>query len=205
MLLYIRVSASSRVRPATASFLGGYLAVWGLFSLLAAALQGLCERFGLLAPMTMASTSRWLSAALLVAVGLYQLSPLKNLCLRHCRNPAQWLSAHYRPGPLGALRMGLLHGAYCAGCCWLLMLLLFAGGVMNLGWIAAITLIVAAEKLLPFGKSVALTAGAVCLAWGLLLAFHAWSQAAPVAATAQANGSSPASLVRTISRPLAAS
>ena len=173
MLLYIRVAAGSQVQPATASFLGGYLAAWGLFSLLAALLQLALERSGLLAAMTMTSTSRWLSAALFVAAGLYQLSPLKNLCLRHCRNPAQWLSAHYRPGRLGALRMGLAHGAWCVGCCWPLMLLLFAGGVMNIAWIAALSLMVAAEKLLPFGKYAARAAGIACLLWGLLLVVRA--------------------------------
>jgi predicted metal-binding membrane protein len=168
ILLYGRVAVQGEVqaRPTTASFLAGYLLAWGAFSLLATVLQLLLERTGLLAPMLMASQSRWLSAAILFAAGAYQLSPLKNVCLRHCRNPAQFLSRHYRPGAGGALRMGLLHGAYCVGCCWLLMALLFVGGVMNLAWIALLTLMVAAEKILPFGRAIPLVTGLACLVWG---------------------------------------
>ncbi|MCB2061159.1 MAG: DUF2182 domain-containing protein, partial [Novosphingobium sp.] len=123
ILLYARaaVQGQAQVRPATESFLAGYLAAWGAFSLAATVLQLLLERAGLLAPMLMASESRWLSAAILILAGLYQLSPLKDVCLRHCRNPAQFLSRHYRPGWTGALRMGVLHGTWCVGCCWLLM------------------------------------------------------------------------------------
>jgi predicted metal-binding membrane protein len=107
----------------------------------------------------------------LLAAGAYQLSPVKDACLRQCRNPAQFLSRHYRPGRLGALRMGLLHGLWCLGCCCLLMALLFAGGIMDLAWIAALTLLVAAEKLLPFGQWVARGAGLTCLAGGAWLLF----------------------------------
>lgn len=160
----------SSARPATASFLAGYLAVWLAFSLLATGLQLLLERLDLLSQMLMSSRSRWLSSAILVAAGIYQISPLKESCLRRCRNPAQFLSQHYHPGQLGALRMGLLHGAYCVGCCWLLMALLLVGGVMNLAWIALLTLMVAAEKLLPFGRAVALASGVACMAWGAALA-----------------------------------
>ena len=88
--------------------------------------------------MMMGSQSRWLSGAVLIAAGLYQLSPLKHACLAHCRSPASFLSRHWRPHALGALRLGALHGAYCVGCCWMLMALLFVGGVMNLVWIAAL-------------------------------------------------------------------
>ena len=118
----------------------------------------------------MDASGHWLAAALLIAAGLYQLSPLKEACLRHCRNPAQFLSRHYRPGPTGAFRLGVYHGAYCVGCCWLLMALLFVGGVMNLAWIALLTLLVAAEKLLPGGRWIALVTGAAFIAWGVLLA-----------------------------------
>lgn len=170
VLLYGRVAASgATTRPSTAGFLAGYLAVWGLFALLATLLQTLLTRSGLLDPVPMASASGRLSGGILIAAGIYQLSPLKNVCLRHCRNPAQFLSRHYRPGSLGALRMGLLHGAYCLGCCWMLMALLFVGGVMNLAWIAILTLMVAAEKLLPFGRWVAIATGVACLTWGAAL------------------------------------
>jgi predicted metal-binding membrane protein len=172
ILLYARTATGSGVTasPPTGVFLCGYLLVWGLFSLAAVLLQMLLERAGLVAGMEMASVSRPLSAALLVMAGLYQLSPLKDVCLRHCRSPGRFLSRHYRPGQSGALRMGMLHGAFCAGCCWLLMALLFVGGVMNLIWIAFLTLIVAAEKLLPGGRTIAVAGGILCLAWGAVIA-----------------------------------
>ncbi len=165
ILLYARASTygTEPARPHTASFLGGYLAVWGAFALLAAALQAALEGAGLVGAETMALHSREASGAILLAVGLYQLSPVKNACLRQCRGPAAFLARHYRPRPVGALRMGLIHGAYCIGCCWLLMALLFVGGVMNLAWIAFLTLLVAAEKLLPHGGRIALASGVACI------------------------------------------
>lgn len=172
ILLYAQSSvAQGAARPATSAFLAGYLAVWGLFSLAAAGLQDALQLSGALAPMTMDSTAKWLSAALLVAAGTYQLSPLKEACLAHCRSPAVFLSRHYRAGPLGALRMGAIHGAFCLGCCWLLMALLFVGGVMNLAWIALLSLLVAGEKLLPGGRLIGLAAGFGFIAWGALVAF----------------------------------
>jgi predicted metal-binding membrane protein len=171
VLLYARVhrhaqaqGAAARLAPAWA-FAAGYLLVWLAFSVAAAALYWGLERSGLVASATMGSRSRWLSAAVLAAAGLYQLSPLQRLCLNHCRSPAAFLSRHWRPGPRGAVRLGVLHGAYCVGCCGMLMALLFVGGVMNLAWIAALTLLVVAEKLLPGGRWVARGAGAVMLAW----------------------------------------
>ncbi|MCJ2179301.1 DUF2182 domain-containing protein [Novosphingobium album (ex Hu et al. 2023)] len=165
ILLYARtaVAGGVTVSPATGSFLSGYLLVWGLFSFAVAALQMLLEHAGLLAGMDMVSVSRPFSAAVLAAAGLYQLSPVKEVCLRHCRNPAQFLALHYRAGRRGALQMGLRHGAFCAGCCWLLMALLFVGGVMNLVWIAFLTLLVAAEKMLPVGRWIAVAGGILCL------------------------------------------
>jgi predicted metal-binding membrane protein len=173
ILLYARAATHGKppIRPASESFLAGYLLAWGVFSLLAAALQSLLERSELIASWLMASQSHWLSGAILIAAGTYQLSPLKDVCLRHCRSPADFLSKHYRPGTLEALRMGLVHGSYCVGCCWLLMALLFVGGVMNLAWIALLTLLVAGEKLLPFGRQFALAAGLGCLAWGGVILF----------------------------------
>jgi predicted metal-binding membrane protein len=173
VLLYSRAAPrqAASVRPSTGAFVTGYLGVWGGFSLVAAGLQAALQRSVVIEPMTMASTARWLSAAILIAAGLYQLSPLKEACLAHCRNPANFLSRHFRPGPLGALRMGAIHGAFCLGCCWLLMALLFVGGVMNLAWIALLTLLVAAEKLLPGGRRLGQAAGIVFIAWGALVAF----------------------------------
>jgi predicted metal-binding membrane protein len=171
ILLYARTAPHSGVRPATGHFLAGYLAVWALFSLAAALLQDALQRSGVLAPMTMAATAKWLSAAVLLAAGLYQLSPLKETCLAHCRDPAAFLSRHYRAGRLGALRMGAIHGAFCLGCCWLLMALLFVGGVMNLAWIALLALLVAGEKLLPGGRRLGQAAGLAFIGWGAWVAF----------------------------------
>jgi predicted metal-binding membrane protein len=98
---------------------------------------------------------------------LYQLSPFKSACLRQCRSPAQFLSRHWRPGVAGALRLGVLHGGYCLGCCWMLMALLFVGGVMNFAWIAVLTVIVGIEKLVPRGDWIGRAAGAALIAWGL--------------------------------------
>jgi predicted metal-binding membrane protein len=114
----------------------------------------------------MASTSAYVSAAILVTAGLYQLSPLKHVCLKHCRTPAEFLSRHWRPGALGALRMGLQHGAYCVGCCWVLMSLLFVGGIMNALSIAALATLVLMEKLAPLGNWLARATGILLLAWG---------------------------------------
>lgn len=165
ILLYATVHRRSQDSPpATAAFLAGYLACWLGFSLLAAWLQVAAT-----SPMSMALGSQIVSGTLLIAAGLYQLSPLKDACLGRCRSPAQFLARHYRPGPTGAVRLGLLHGAYCLGCCWLLMALLFVVGVMNIAWVAALTLLVAAEKLLPGGQWIARIAGAGLIAWGALL------------------------------------
>ncbi|MGR4864910.1 DUF2182 domain-containing protein [Caulobacter sp. LARHSG274] len=148
-------------------FAAGYLLVWFAFSLAAEVLYWGLERPGLISMATMGSRSRWLSAGVLAAAGLYQLSPLQTVCLSHCRSPAAFLSRHWRPGRFGAVRLGVVHGVYCLGCCWLLMALLFVGGVMNLAWIAALTLLVLAEKLLPGGPWVARAAGVTLLAWGV--------------------------------------
>jgi predicted metal-binding membrane protein len=114
----------------------------------------------------LASTSPVFGAALLVAAGLYQWSPTKDACLDHCRAPAGFLAAHWRPGSWGAFRMGLVHGSYCLGCCWLLMCLLFFGGVMNLLWVAGLTLFVLLEKLLPRGARLGRLAGALLIVAG---------------------------------------
>jgi predicted metal-binding membrane protein len=175
VLLYARVvrHAESQGRkvdaPASiAAFASGYLTLWILFSAFAVAVQFGLERSGLMSAM-MASRSVALSGVLLIAAGVYQLSPLKAACLRHCRGPAAFLAAHWRPGIIGAWRMGLLHGAYCVGCCAVLMLLLFVGGVMNLVWIAGLTLFVALEKLNPFGVATTKVTAAILITAGLAL------------------------------------
>jgi predicted metal-binding membrane protein len=165
ILLYGRVRETrggDAMIPPTWMFLGAYLVAWLLFSIVAASAQ-----HALIGP-SMALEGRWAAAAILVAAGLYQLSPLKNACLGQCRSPAQFLSRHWRPGASGAIRLGLRHGAYCVGCCWMLMALLFVGGVMNFAWIAALTLIVGVERLLPRGEQFAQVAGVALIAWGVV-------------------------------------
>jgi predicted metal-binding membrane protein len=115
----------------------------------------------------MALASKPLNGVLLLAAGIYQLTPLKNLCLSKCRDPVQFFMTHWRPGAAGALRMGISHGAYCVGCCWMLMLLLFAVGVMNLAWVALLAAFVLLEKLLPAGPLSSRLAGAALILLGL--------------------------------------
>jgi predicted metal-binding membrane protein len=117
----------------------------------------------------MNSRSATLSGALLISAGVYQLTPLKSACLKHCRSPATYFAEHWRPGTAGAWRMGLEHGAYCVGCCAVLMLLLFVGGVMNLIWIAGLSLFVALEKLAPFGDVLARALSIILIAGGAAL------------------------------------
>ena len=126
-------------------FSAAYLLVWICWSALAAGAQWLLQAGGLLTPMIV-SNSNGLTAGLLILAGLYQLTPLKQACLRHCRTPLGFLMAEWREGTRGALAMGLRHGLYCAGCCWALMLLLFAAGVMNPVWIVFLAVVVALEK-----------------------------------------------------------
>lgn len=177
ILLYGRVhrTAAAQQRGAAIgpawAFTLGYLLVWLAFSLAATGLHFGLERAGLVSPGMMGSQNRWLSAGVLAAAGVYQLSPLHRVCLDHCRGPAEFFTRHWRPGLGGAVRLGVLHGAYCVGCCWLLMALLFVGGVMNLAWIAAIALLVLGEKLLPGGRWVGRIAGLLLIAWALATVF----------------------------------
>jgi predicted metal-binding membrane protein len=128
----------------------------------AAVLQAALTDAALLAPMDMTVVS-WFGALLFALAGVYQLTPLKNVCLRHCRSPAEFLSSHWRRGNAGAFRMGIDHGLYCIGCCWLLMSLLFALGVMNLIWVAALAVFVLLEKLVPRGEIVTRLGGVAML------------------------------------------
>lgn len=153
---------------ATTLFALGYLAAWTGFSLLAALAQWAFAGLGLLSE-AMTTTSAALGGLLLVAAGAYQLSPLKNACLSHCRSPVHFLVHRRRAGPFGALRMGLEHGVYCIGCCWLLMALLFVLGVMNLLWVAALAAFVLLEKVVPRGDLLGRAAGVFMLVGGVLL------------------------------------
>ncbi len=150
---------------ATSIFAAGYVAVWAGFSLVAVMLQWGFERTGLLSPM-LVGTNAIFGGVLLLAAGVYQLTPIKHACLRHCRSPLVFLSTHGRRGARGALRMGAVHGAFCVGCCWFLMGLLFFGGVMNLYWIAGLALFVLFEKTVPAGHWLGNAAGIALLLWG---------------------------------------
>ena len=164
VLLYARVRQQHAPRAVASTwvFVAGYLGVWLLFSIAAAIAQQL------LTGPSMALDNRTAASAVLIAAGLYQLSPLKSACVTQCRSPAAFLTSHWRPGWAGAVRLGLMHGVYCLGCCWMLMTLLFVGGVMNLLWVIALTLLVAIEKLAPRGRLFGRAAGFGLIGWGLL-------------------------------------
>jgi predicted metal-binding membrane protein len=150
------------------AFTTGYLLAWGGFSAIAVLLQWWLERSGLLTPM-MVSASELFAGCVLVAAGLWQFSPWKTACLRHCRSPVEFLTRNRRPGNAGALAMGWRHGLYCLGCCWFLMALLFVGGVMNLYWIIGLTIYVWVEKMLPGGPLTARIMGVLLAVWGLIV------------------------------------
>jgi predicted metal-binding membrane protein len=147
------------------AFVAAYVVAWGAFSAVAVVVQWALQRAGWVDPMIV-STSAPLTAVLLAIAGLYQFSPLKRRCLAGCRTPMGFLLGEWRPGARGAWTMGLRHGALCVGCCWALMALLFVGGAMNLPWIAALSVLVAVEKLAPGGERLALALGILLLAAG---------------------------------------
>jgi predicted metal-binding membrane protein len=153
----------------TALFASGYLLAWGGFSVAATAAQWGLEEASLLSPMAMKTTSPLLGGVLFVAAGLYQLTPLKQVCLSHCRSPFDFVINHWRDGYGGALRMGLAHGLYCLGCCWVLMALLFVVGAMDLLWVAGLAAVVLVEKLFPSGVWIARVGGILLVAWGIRL------------------------------------
>lgn len=160
-----RRQARGELTTASGVFASGYVAVWAAFSLAAVMLQFGLEKAALLSSM-MEMTSIVLAAAVLIAAGVYQWTPLKQACLRRCRTPLEFLMTEWREGSRGAFVMGLRHGGYCVGCCWLLMLLLFVGGVMNLAWIAGLALFILVEKLAPAGHWIGQAAGAGLIMWG---------------------------------------
>ena len=146
----------------------GYIVVWVAFSAGAALAQWMLHQTAMLTPAMAASSGR-LAGGILVAAGAYQLTPVKGACLIRCRSPLGFLMTNWRDGAIGALQMGLRHGVYCLGCCWLLMCLLFVVGVMNLVWVAALTAFVLVEKIGPSGLIVARVAGAIMIAAGILV------------------------------------
>ena len=153
----------------TGVFVLGYVVVWSAFSVAAALLQWTLHAAALLSP-AMTSTSPLVGGALLIAAGLFQWTPLKSICLAHCRSPLSFLMTEWREGATGAFIMGVRHGLYCVGCCWVLMGLLFVAGVMNLLWVAAIAVFVLVEKVTPRGEQASRVAGAVLIVAGLAVA-----------------------------------
>ena len=151
----------------TGLFLGGYLLVWAGYSLLAALGQWGLHAAALISPAL--AVAPWLGGLLLIAAGAYQFTPLKDACLSRCQSPFGFILTEWREGAAGALVMGLRHGAFCVGCCWVLMALLFVAGVMNLLWVAAIAAFVPLEKVAPFGRVVSRLAGGVLIVWGAWL------------------------------------
>jgi predicted metal-binding membrane protein len=182
ILLYVRVGrqAAAQRKPfaPAAWFAGGYLLAWCAFALAATLAHWALERALLLTPM-MESASRAFGGVVLIAAGLYQWTPLKDVCLRQCQAPWLFIQRHggFRRDAAGALALGARHGSYCVGCCWMLMALLFVGGVMSVLWIAALTMLVLAEKVIPAGRLVSRASGLGLIAWGTYLLSSALHQA----------------------------
>jgi predicted metal-binding membrane protein len=180
ILIYAQVAYQAatlgRSFVSAAWFAGGYLLVWTAFAFLATLAQWGLERAALLSPM-MESSSHIFGGAVLIAVGVFQWLPIKHACLAQCRAPLSFVQQHggFKPEISGALRLGALHGAYCVGCCWALMALLFVGGVMNLLWIAGLMIFVLLEKIIPGARYFSRVAGLAAIAAGVwMLVFHSY-------------------------------
>lgn len=151
-------------------FAAGYFVVWTGFSLAATILQYVLQSVAIVSNGL--RTTSLAGGIILVGAGIYQLTPLKNVCLKRCRTPIGFFMTNWREGAGGAFKMGLEHGWFCTGCCWMLMALLFVAGVMNLVWVAAISVLVLLEKAAPFGRAIALVSGVAMIAGGLVLAIR---------------------------------
>jgi len=160
------------VSPITLLFASGYLLIWTVFSAVAAVAQWALHSAALLSP-AMKTSSPWLAGAVLIVAGAYQWTPFKQACLAHCQNPLNFLMLHWRNGWSGALAMGVRHGAYCVGCCWALMAVLFVIGVMNLVGVALLALLVLVEKIMPAGRLVSRVAGAAFVVAGIVVIVNA--------------------------------
>jgi predicted metal-binding membrane protein len=171
LLLFGAARAGRRERgmPVAVLMFGlGYVTVWVGFSACAALAQWALHHAAMLSPGMSASSPR-LAGVILIAAGTYQLTPFKGACLTQCRSPLGFLMSNWSNGNLGALRMGIRHGGYCLGCCWALMCVLFVVGVMNLAWVAALSVFVLVEKIGPAAAVVARVAGAMMIIFGVLL------------------------------------
>jgi predicted metal-binding membrane protein len=170
LVLFSEMGASRGDRQASAKsilFGAGHISVWIAFSAIAALLQWTLHQGASLSP-EMAVTSSRIAGVILTGAGAYQLSPLKGACLKRCQSPIGFLLSNWREGKQGALELGLRHGVYCLGCCWALMLVLFVVGVMNLAWVAALTVFVLVEKFGPLGTWISRAGGVLMIAGGLL-------------------------------------
>ena len=169
ILTFHKVQAGKRQRGeafvSTWIFVAAYLLVWSLSGVAAYAGALAAEAVAARTALSPASAAR-VGGAVLVAAGLYQLTPLKDLCLSKCRTPITFIMTSWRDGTVGALRMGLLHGAYCLGCCWLLFVILFPLGIMNIAAMAVITVVIFAEKTLPWGRTMARVMAVALIAYG---------------------------------------
>lgn len=172
ILMFATINRRKREREQpfvpTMIFVAGYLVAWGGFSLAATGVQWSLQKVSLMSPM-MVSTSPILGGSLFIVAGLYQWTPLKHACLKNCRSPLDFILNGWRDGRGGAFNMGAEHGLYCLGCCWLVMAILFAVGVMNLAWVGAIAAFVFVEKLVPAGEWFARLSGGVMIAVGAYL------------------------------------
>ena len=170
ILLFLMVQRKQGKHPLmmTSLFIAGYLVIWAAFAIAAAELQRTLSDAAILSP-TMTLISTRLAGAAFILAGIFEITPLKNRCLTHCVNPLRFITSHWHPGVAGALRMGVAHGGFCLGCCWTLMLLLFVAGVMNLIWVATLTVLILLQKTFPYSKlSTALT-GTVMITTGVVI------------------------------------
>lgn len=174
ILLYARIGrqAAAQGKPfaSTGWFVSGYVLVWTAFSLAATSAQWGLDRAAMLTP-AMTSSSTVLGSIVLIAAGAYQWTPFKNRCLTQCQSPLQFIlqNGGFRRNSFDSLRLGVRHGAYCLGCCWALMALLFVGGVMNVLWIAVLAVLVLVEKVIPAGHFIPRAAGAMLVFAGIWL------------------------------------
>jgi len=177
--LYARASAQApQRRRAMAAFLGGYALVWSGFGLAAFGADA-----GLHAAVNSSSWLEhhdwWIGGSVLALAGAFQFTSLKDACLDKCRHPAQFMMRYYERGPSGGLRLGMRHGAFCVGCCWALMLVMFAAGVASLIWMALLTAVMIHEKTRPAGaRAVPVTGVALLAAASVVLAYSAYTSAA---------------------------
>ena len=173
VLVFARISRDRERRGhgfvPTWVFLAGYLIAWTAYGLVAYGAYRLL-RWAVGGSLDWDGAGAWVAGGALLVAGLYQLTPLKQVCLRHCRGPLHFVLHGWRDGHAGALRMGTEHGAFCIGCCWGLMLALFALGVMSLVWMALIAVVIFAEKLLPAGEMFARVFAVALVAGGILVA-----------------------------------